>query len=251
MSLSVEFKRWNRTRRLLVVAFLFLFSGITSPLIAEYSADIFGALGASETVTITVSAPTWQNLVDSYFKNSSQLALLLAGYLVGWACALGPDERLRLFYRSRATGPWQIFGPRLAVSAIVASIGALAGAAMAGYETVVLHPELEWGLLVGGLALQAGALVVFILLAGVLACWTNAPFLSAIVIAAVVFLGGLFTGAEGFRKWSPTALLSPSGLIAGDGTNQWGAGLVSLVVLSAAIASVLVIRIRSNGHRST
>lgn len=49
----------------------------------------------------------------------------------------------------------------------------------------------------------------------------------------------------------PTALLSPSGLIAGDGPDQWGAVLVSLAVLTVAIASVLLIRIRSNGHRST
>lgn len=251
MNLSVEWKRWIRTRRLLVVALLFLFSGITSPLVAEYSADIFGALGASNNVTVSVSDPLWQNLVDSYFKNSSQLALLLASYLVGWACALGSDERLRLFYRSRAQGSWQVYGPRLIVAGVVAVVGALVGAVVAGYETVVLHPDVDWGLLVGGLAIQAAALVVFVMLSGVLACWTNAPFLSAIGVSALVFIGGLFNGAQGFQEWSPTALLSPSTFIAGDDVQLWGAAAIAVAVIAAALASVSFIRMRAIGYNRT
>jgi len=187
--------------------------------------------------------PTWPDLVASYFKNASQLVLLLAAYLVGWACALGTDPSLRLFYRSRSDSAWRIYGPRLLVSAGCVAVGATVGAAVAGYETWALSDDIDAGRLVTALLVQISTMTAFCVVSGVIAVWTGAPFVSAIVVVGVVFVGSLFAGAEGFARWSPTSLLSPTALTTEDLT--WQAGGSALVVsLLTVVALVATVRLR-------
>ncbi|QAY62565.1 hypothetical protein ET495_04105 [Xylanimonas allomyrinae] len=242
MSFVVELRRWVRTRRLFVLCAVFLFSGMTSPLLAYYSGEIFRSLGASENITVIVGEASWQSLVSSYFKNSSQLALLLAAYLVGWACAIGPDDRLRLYYRSRVPGAWQVYGARLGVAGIGVAAAGVVGAVVAAYVTLVLNTAADVTTLALALAVQSVGIIMFATFAGVIACWTNAPFVSAVLVAAVVLVAGLFSAANGLMAWSPTTLLSPDGLLSGDSiTSVARPFLVGCLVLAAGVMSTATI----------
>ena len=238
---GIELKRWFRSQRLLLVVLVFVFSGITSPLIAAYSAEIFESLGGTSGVEIIADDPTWHDLVLSYFGNSSQIALLIACYLTAWGCALGSDDRLRIYYTSRVTRYSQIVAPRLLVSGLCVLAGALTGALVALYETAVLIEDTEIATAATALAVQSAGIVAFALVAACLACWTNAPFLSAILIAAVVLVSGMLESVENVREWSPTTLTNPAGLLDGDDlADHWRPAAVMAVVLVLAVGSVVL-----------
>ncbi|WP_017569541.1 hypothetical protein [Nocardiopsis halotolerans] len=238
---GIELKRWFRSQRLLLVVLVFVFSGITSPLIAAYSTEIFESLGGTSGLEIIADEPTWQDLLLSYFGNSSQIALLIACYLAAWGCALGSDDRLRIFYTSRVTRHSQIVGPRLLVSGSCVLAGALTGAAVALYETAVLAEDTEVADAALALGVQSLGLVAFALVAACLACWTNAPFLSAVSVAAVVIVSDMVGSVESFREWSPTVLVNPSGLLEGDGlADHARPAAVMAAVLVLAVGSVVL-----------
>jgi ABC-2 type transport system permease protein len=249
--ITFEIARWRRSQRLLIVVLVFLFSGMTSPLIAAYSPEIFQSLGASSDMQITVADPSWQDLIASYFKNSSQLALLLAGYVAAWGCALGADDRLRLFYTSRVRRSSEIFLPRLAVSGTVVLVGGLVGGGVALYETVALVEGTDVSLALGALAVQAVGITFFALYAGLIACWTNSPFISAIVVTALVFAGSFVQSLPDVADWSPTILVSPISMLNNEGFDGLSIPLiVGLGVLVAGIVLVCVKKERVMSRRT-
>ena len=69
-------EQW-RTRRLPVVAVVFLTFGIASPLLAKYLPEIVKTLGASQ-LQIQLPEPTARDAVDQFLKNLGQAGVLTA-----------------------------------------------------------------------------------------------------------------------------------------------------------------------------
>jgi ABC-2 type transport system permease protein len=75
--LGKELREQWRTRRLLIVAIVFLMFGIASPLLARYLPQIVEALGSSQ-LQIRVPEPTARDAVDQFLKNMGQVGVLTA-----------------------------------------------------------------------------------------------------------------------------------------------------------------------------
>jgi uncharacterized membrane protein len=240
-----EIYRWVRSKRLLVVVAAFTFSGLTAPLASAYADEIFGAVSTADNVQVTLAKATWQDAISSYLQNSSQLALIFACYLAAWGCSLGADERLRTFYRSRARRSSEIFGARLAVSAVCIWLATLVGAGLALYTTIVLFDDIVVSEALPVLALHSIGVVAVSMLAACLAVVTNAPALSAGVIYGVALVGDFVRSAEFVSRWSPTVLLRPTELLQGGQlSNYWRPLAVVGVLLLGAVTAILVRRVR-------
>lgn len=235
--LRLEIIRWWRSYRLLVVVLVLAASGVTAPLFEANMESILSSLGTSEVQVLDLPDPTRQSLLASYFKNSSQLGLLISCYVSAWAMSMGSDAGTRLYYRNRCRSTAVLFLPRAVVTASVMLLAGVVGSAFAVYETWVLAEDdgsRDMSYLVLALAVQIAAFVAFSVLSGVIAVWTRSAFVSTLGIAAVVLLAGLAANTDAYR-WMPMSLLSPTDLLAGEDVAQtlWclAATLVGTVLL--------------------
>jgi ABC-2 type transport system permease protein len=62
-----------RSRKLVVMLFVFVFFGILSPVTAMFMPDIIGSISESQNIKIIVPEPTWLDAVAQYLKNLSQM----------------------------------------------------------------------------------------------------------------------------------------------------------------------------------
>ncbi|WBL40061.1 hypothetical protein O7R04_03920 [Bacillus velezensis] len=112
---------------MLVLIGVFIFSALTSPLFTYYAGDIIGNLSGSNDAKLILPDPHWHELIASYFKNSSQLVMLICAYLVADMCAFGKDKSLQHFYKSRGENAWIVFWPKVLVSVAITFIGTVVG----------------------------------------------------------------------------------------------------------------------------
>ena len=235
---SLEMIRWWRSRRLLVLVLILVFSGVSSPLMQMHLTDILSKLGDSSIIIGNMPSPTREDLLSSYFKNSSQMGLLVSCYLCTWGMSMGDDAGMRLYYRSRSRRACRLLLPRMAATTAVVVLAVTLGAVAALYESSVLTDQ-AWtsgaGDIAAALCLHAGALVCFSLLAGVVAAWTGSAFGATIGVAGVVILAGLASSTEAY-KWTPMSLLSPGSVLAGEGT----AHPVTCAAITACALAVLL-----------
>ena len=247
-----ELYRWTRSRRLLLLTAVFFFSAVTSVLVSAYLPEILGSVGGDGDVQVTVADPTWQDLIAAYFKNSSQLAILFSCYLAAWGCALGTDDRLQLYYRSRMGRAVEVQGPRFVVSAAVVTGAVVGGAAVALYCTNVLAEGVDAGRAVTALAVQGAGLLIFSLLAGCLACTRLHPGAATAIVVGLAMLGGAGQSIAVVRDWSPTALLIPVDLLGDAAPTDYARPLaVSVVVLAVSAVTVLSRDVRHGVRRGS
>ncbi len=246
-----EVLRWARSRRLVIVCVAFAFSGLSAPLVAAYAEEIFGTLQPASNMSIVVETPTWKEGVASYLKNASQLSLLFACYLAAWACSLGPDQRLQIFYLSRATTQWRVLAPRLVVSGLCVLLAASLGGLLALYEVRLLFEGTVTTRVLLVLAVQAVGLVTVALLAGIAASLTNAPAVSALVTYLVIFVLDLFREVDAVAGWTPIGLVRPDALLEGGVVSGYllpGLVALGLVVVSGWLTLRRSVRPMVRGH---
>lgn len=218
----LEMNRWWRSHRLLILVIVLMFSGVSAPLVQAHLTDILAKLGDSSISVGGLSAPTREELLSSYFKNSSQLGLLVSCYLCTWGMSMGDDAGMRLYYRSRSRRAYRLLLPRIGATTTVLVLATSLGAVSAVYESIALTDE-PWvsgmDAVAAALVLHAVALVCFSLLAGILAAWTGSAFGATIGVAGIVLLAGLGSASDAYR-WTPMSLLSPGSVLAGKGLSQ-------------------------------
>lgn len=243
---------WLRSQRLVVVLVAFAFSGVTSPLVAAHLADIVAALGEDGDITVVAADPTWQTVLSSYFRNASQLALIVTAYVVAKSVALGPDPALRIHYLSKATRSGQVFLPRWAVAVAATSAGAVLGVAIAYYETAVLVSGADLSAAAPAMAVQVVGVVLLAGMAGCLGFLTNSPFVSTLLVALGVFAGGFLESLPTVGRWSPSRLATPDGLLAEDSLADYGpAALTATLILVGLLAAATLPRSRPGMPIST
>lgn len=237
----VEWLRWLRTRRVIICLFVAAFVALSSPLLAYLLPDLL-AMSADSEIRIDAPDPTWVDLLNSYFKTSSQVGLLVLAFVAGSSLALGNDDRLQLFYRSRTHSGFRVFAPRVAVTVLVLTGITLAGAALALYETWALISEVDLDKAIVALGVSSFGLVAFILLAAILAGLTNSPFASTLILVAVTFAGSLVPTDVEWSVFVPTRLLAPSGLLADESLRDYGFSAVVITALLAVSIGALLLR---------
>lgn len=73
-------KEWTeqlRSGRLVILWTVFLFFGISSPLIAKFIPDILPSLMKGQNIIIHIPAATWQDAIAQFVKNLSQMGLIV------------------------------------------------------------------------------------------------------------------------------------------------------------------------------
>ncbi|MGT2906711.1 hypothetical protein [Streptococcus dentiloxodontae] len=245
--LRLEWIRWWRSRKLMLLCLLFIFSGVSSPLFTYYANDIIASMGDASTQALTLPDPTWQQLMVSYFKNASQIALFVAIYLIADMCQLGKNQSLRLFYRTRGQSASQIFLPKLGIGLLLGLISALCGQLSSLYVTWTFFDRLPLSDIFMAFICQFLGMSVFIFLGVFMALLFRSSFASALLLEVVIVLSGLFAGTS-FDDWSPTALLSASAIFDNSDIPKT-VFLISVVVLALSLLGIMNMKLRYSNEK--
>ncbi len=163
-----------RTYRLVIVAGLFLFVGLSSPLLAKYLPEILKAAGGDQFGTINVPTPTAADAVAQLWKNLAQFGAFAAIILAMGAVAGEQDRGTAAFVLSKTASRGAFLGAKvLAIGGILGLATVLAVAAGWFYTAVLFAPPAVGGWI---------ALAVLAWLG--LCAW-----------AAITFLGSTVTGS--------------------------------------------------------
>jgi ABC-2 type transport system permease protein len=239
--LRKELREAWRTRRLPVVAILFLVIGILSPLTARYLNEILkAALG--DQLPMILPEPTATMALEQLQKNLGQLGALAAIALAMGSVAGELDRgTAALVLAQPATRPAFLLA-KLAGIAIVLGICTGLGIGVAWIYTAILFAPLPIG----------GWVVLAILAWLTLLAWASLTFLASTVTASTTAAAGLgfvaliavslIAVVPALGRLLPTGLAGPANLIAAGQTAALDGG-----ALATAVAGTLVLVLAAAG----
>lgn len=242
MSLLAAFrKEWLeliRTHRLLVVAIVLVFFGLTSPLLAKFTPELITLLPIGG-ITIQMPPPTVADAIGQYIKNMAQFGIILALLLTMGAIAQEKDKGTAAMMLVKPIPRGAFLGAKyLGLAAMFAITLAAAGIACYYYTLLLFEAMnvLHW-LVLNALLL----LYVLVYVALTLFCSTLVKSQAAAggIALGLMALLGLVGAIPGLGKYLPGELVGwGTRLMLGDGTASWPALGVSvgLIVISLLAA---------------
>ena len=235
--LAKELREQWRTRRLLVVAVVFLAFGIASPLLARFTPELLQMIGTDEGIVIEVPPPTLADAVAQFVRNVGQTGVL-AAILLAMGSVAGEKERgTAAMWLTKPVSRGAFLGAKaLAIGAVLAAGIALAGIGAALYTGLLFEvPQLDgWSLACALLLLQICAYAAVTFLGSTL---TGSPLAAAAVgigaLAVIAIVGALpVLGA-----WTPTGLADAALAIGTGATPErlWQPVVATVALIGASL----------------
>ena len=241
-----------RTFRLPIVAGLFLFTGLSSPVLARYLPEIIELAGGDQFGVVEIPTPTAVDAVDQLVKNLAQFGALAAILLAMPLVSGEKDRGTAAFILTKPVTRRAFLLAKLAGLAVVLGASTIL-AVMAGWiYTAILFEPLPligwlWLAFLVGLWLFAFAALTF---AGSVVTGSTA---AAAGIGFVALLGlGIVSAIPGLGKFTPGGLLGPATELAANtvSLSQLGTNLVYPVVATVVlIAAAIAVSAWSFGRR--
>lgn len=136
-----ELREQWRTRRVWIVAAVFLFFGLGSPLLARFTPEILRSVAGAEQFAALVPEPTAADAVGQYIKNLTQFGFVMA-LLLGMGAVAGEKERgIAPMILSKPLPRWVFVLSKFTAQALVyLAAFALAGLGAAYYTSLLFTP---------------------------------------------------------------------------------------------------------------
>ncbi|MCB8950627.1 MAG: YhfC family intramembrane metalloprotease [Ardenticatenales bacterium] len=155
-----ELREQWRTRRVLIVAAVFLFFGLGSPLIARFTPEILRSVAGAEQFADLIPQPTTADALGQYIKNLTQFGFIIA-LLLGMGAVAGEKERgIAPMILSKPLPRWAFVLSKFTAQALVyLAAFLLAGLATAYYTSLLFAPLAFGPFMLGNLLLLVWLLV--------------------------------------------------------------------------------------------
>jgi len=245
MSIFVAFrKEWLelvRSRRLLIVAVVLIFFGLTSPLAAKYIPEIITlTLGAD--LSKLIPTPTVLDAISQYVKNMGQFGIILALLLTMGVIAQEKDKGTAAMMLVKPLPRGAFLGAKFLGLAVMFAISLAIAGIGCYYYTLLLFEAMD---IVHWLVLNL-LLFVYVLVpvAITLLCSTITKSLAASggIALGVIAIGGLLGTITKLGKYLPGELITwGTRLMKGDTSTSWIAFGVSLVLIVVPLVAAWLI----------
>jgi len=137
-------QQW-RTRRVLIVAAVFILFGMGSPMIAYFTPQMLKAIPGAEQFSSLVPTPTAADAMQQYVKNLTQFGFILA-LLLGMGAVAGEKERgTASLVLSKPMTRSAFIASKLLAQVVVYILGFLLALVGAYYYTLLLFGDLQFG----------------------------------------------------------------------------------------------------------
>lgn len=236
----LEWLRLIRTPRAIALGAVFLFFGLTEPVLTRYASQIFSRVGGGAEITFPV--PTPAGGMSSYVSEVSQTGMIVVVVIAAGAFTFDARHGLATFLRTRVASMWQLVAPRFAVNAAAAAGAYLLGALAAWYETWLLIGPVPAGPMLAGILCGAVYLAFAVAVSAAAASVVKGT-LGTIGLTLVVMLllpvAGLLRAVHG---WLPSTLAgAPVDLL--TGAHQLSDYVPAFGVTIAAAAALLALAV--------
>jgi ABC-2 type transport system permease protein len=226
-----------RTYRLGVIGALFLFVGLSSPLLAKFLPEILEAAGGDQFGDLAIPTPTAADAVDQLWKNLAQFGAFAAIILAMGAVATEKDRGTAAFALSKSASRGAFLGAKVAAIAVVLGVATVLAIAVGWVYTAILFepPSVAAWIAVGLLAWLG------------LSAWAAITFLGSTVTGSTAAAAGI-----GFVAWLVLSIVSaiptigaytPGGLAAPALALATGAALAPGDVVIPVLSTVLLIAV--------
>jgi ABC-2 type transport system permease protein len=230
------------SRRLVVVAAVFLFFGFLSPLTAKLLPELMKSLGDTGGVVIEIPPPTVQDGLLQYVKNMSQFGVLLAVLLAMGALSREKERGTAAMILSKPVSRASFLLSKFVALTLVFGLCLILGGLACYYYTIVLFKGIG----------QAHFLEMNLLLALFIEFYLAVTLLGSTIARSQVLAGGLGLGAvfvmailgalPRLGDYMPTALLEWARvLMVETGESAWGAAAVSLGGIALCLGIALAV----------
>lgn len=237
-----EMMEQARTSRLLVLAAVLLFFGLTSPLVARYTPEMLKLIPGADAVSGLIPTPTLMDAVGQFIKNIDQFGILLALLLTMGVVAVEKE---------RGTAAMLLVKPLPRPAFLLAKFAALAlmfAAVMfvtalgAYYYTVILFTAPDFGAWMAATALMWVQILVYIALTLLFSTLFRSQAAAAGLGFGVILVFALLSGLSGLAPYIPDRLLAWGvSLFTPAPMTAWPAMAVSLgIILVSLVAAVAV-----------
>jgi ABC-2 type transport system permease protein len=248
MKLLVAFrKEWMeliRTHRLLIVAVVLVFFGLTSPLFAKFTPQIIAFFPGGEDIAKIIPPPTVWDAITQFVKNMSQFGIVLALLLSMGVMAQEKDRGTAAMILVKPMPRSAFLAAKLLSLAVMFALCLVAAGFACYYYTLLLFEAMDLSRWLGLNAMLFLYLMVYVSLT--LFCSTLTKSQAAaggLALGSMVFLG-LLGAIPGLGKYLPGELISwGTRLMQGDQNSSWTSLGVSLgLIVISLLASWLTFR---------
>lgn len=214
--IKIESLRWWRNGNIFLLFLGLAALGYISILSSFYIEDIV-KMSSTEGVSIVFPEPTQLLTIDSYFKNYSQIGIILCLFIFSKGIGASSDRATRVYYAVRSQWSYRIFLPKILNGLFWCLLSIALSYLLMRYLVWALFPDsifsIEFFVL---LSILAGSLFS-LSLAALLSVLTNSILVSIAVPSILIYISSFMNSVSTSNiGWVPSSLLSPSQLLAGD-----------------------------------
>ena len=248
MSLFVAFgKEWMeylRTYRLLVVAVVLVFFGLTSPLLAKFTPEIISLIPGGTDISILIPIPTVWDAVAQYVKNMAQFGIILALLLTMGAVAQEKDKGTAAMILVKPMPRGAFLSAKFLAMAAMFAICLIAAGLACYYYTLLLFEAMDilrWLVLNAMLFLY---IMVYVALTLFCSTLTKSQAVAGGVALGLMGFLCLICAIPGLGKYLPGELITwGTRLMQGDTSTSWTAFGVSLgIIVISLLAAWLIFK---------
>ena len=232
--LQKELSEAWRTRRLPMVAVLFVVIGIISPLTARYLNEIL-AVALGDQLPVALPEPTVATALEQLQKNLGQIGALAAIALAMGSVSGELDRGTAALVLAQPVGRPAFLGAKLLAIAVVLGVATLLASAVAWVYTAILFEPVPAGgwlamTTLSWLALVAWAALTF------LASAATGSTTAAAGLGFVALVGlGLLAIVPAVDRFLPTGLAAPAISLAADSGASVGDGRLATAVAGSVV----------------
>jgi ABC-2 type transport system permease protein len=185
--------------------------------------------------------------MTSYVNQVAQIGLIVVVVIAAGAFSFDSRPGMATFLRTRASGMWQLIGPRFTVNALAAAVAYLLGSLAAWYETALLIGPLPAGEVAAGILCGTVYLAFAVAVTGAAASLVRGTLATLGVAIVVLLLLPLLGTFRAVHDWLPSALVNaPVDLLTGTSLSHF---LPAVAVAAAAAALALAATVSRMGRR--
>lgn len=231
-------EQW-RTRKILILAIVFLFIAVSSPVIAKLTPELLKSITVPG-ITINLPPPTYLDSLDQFIKNTSQVAMLVLIFVVAGAVS---DEKNRKTLEILLTKP--VSRMLFIVSKFKAYFISISLIFAAGSTIFYLYTASTFDYFnVWNFMIMAANVLVYILMITSITILASTFVKNSIAAGGIGFVsyilfGTIFDFFETVKKFSPNTIFSVYKDVV---VNGWSNDLLLplLFMLSVILVSVLL-----------
>jgi len=240
-----ELKEQMRTKKVLILAIIFLFVAIASPIIAKLTPELLKNI-STPGLTINLPDPTYKDSLDQFIKNISQIGLLVLVFVVAGTVS---DEKARKTLEIVLTKPVsraKFIAAKFASNFLSISVIFLAASALFYTYTVTTFEAFS----VINFSLMAAIVLLYVLMITAVTILASTLVRNSIVAGGIGFIsfilfGTVFSLVGSIKPYSPNLIFSNYKDVVASGWSQdlaWPLAVIMFVIVTAVFVAVLFFR---------